>query len=225
MNRMGRLLAGAAAGLLALAAARADTIETFTNTIAPTSVPFSDTFSLPGFDSALGTLDAITITLDASGSADVVVDNTTSSSQSFSDANATIPVSLTGPGGLTTTVSLSAGPFSGTVPPTTTVTLPGSPGSVTGTITVPSADFSLFEGMGLIVGMDVNAGSGTFSGTSSPGVFFGGSSTLGALTSISYSFSPASTTIPEPATVALFGGALLVMGSLLKKTLRAGKRT
>ncbi len=224
MNRIGRLLASAAAGLLVLTAARADTIETFTNTIAPTSVPFSDTFSLPGFDIALGTLDAITITMDASGSADVVVVNLLSTTQSFSDANATIPVSLTGPGGLTTTVSLSAGPFSGTVPGASMVSLPGSTGSVTGTITVPSADFSLFEGIGPIVSLVVDASSGTFSGTASAGVFFGGSSTLGALTSISYGFSPAATTIPEPATVALFGGALLVMGSFLKKTLRAGHR-
>ncbi len=223
MNRIGRFLAGTAAGLLALTAARADTIETFTNTIAPTSVPFSDTFSLSGFDTALGTLDAITITLDATGSADVVVDNSTSSSQSFSDANATIPVSLTGPGGLTTMVSLSAGPFSGTVPATSIVSLPGSTASVTGTITVPSADFGLFEGVGPIVSLDVNASSGTFSGTSSTGVFFGGSSTLGAVTSISYTFSPATTTIPEPATVALFGGALLVMGSFLKRTLRGSR--
>jgi len=223
MTKIGKFLGGCAAALLALAVARADTIETFTHTTATTTVPFTDTFLLPGFDTSLGTLDDITITLDATGTAEVDVMNGTASPLSFTGATAKIPVSLTGPGPTSTSVTLSAGPTSGTAAPGFNA-FPGLLASATNSVMVIPADFSLFEGLGLIVSVNVNAGSGTYSGISEPGLFFGGSSTAGAVTTIAYSFLPASTSVPEPATVSLFGGALLGIGYLLKKAVPSRKR-
>jgi len=168
-------------------------------------------------------LDDITITLDATGTAEVDVMNGTASPLSFTGATAKIPVSLTGPGPTSTSVTLSAGPTSGTAAPGFNA-FPGLLASATNSVMVIPADFSLFEGLGLIVSVNVNAGSGTYSGTSEPGLFFGGSSTAGAVTTIAYSFLPASTSVPEPATVSLFGGALLGIGYLLKKAVPSRKR-
>ena len=224
MTKTGKFLVSTAAALLVVAVARADTIETFTHTTATTAVPFSDPFLLPGFDTSLGTLDGITITLDANGTAEVDVINTTGTSQSFHNATATIPVGLTGPGSTSTSVTLSAGPTSGTAAPGLDA-FPGLPASATNTIVVSPADFALYEGLGLIVSVDVTANSGTYGGTAPTGVFFGGSSSVGAVTSIAYSYLPASTpSVPEPASVSLFGGALLGIGYLLKKAVPSGKR-
>lgn len=169
-------------------------------------------------------MEDITITLDADGTAEVDVVNITATSKTFIGATATIPVSLTGPGPTTTSVTLSAGPTSGTAAPGLN-TFPGLPASATNTVDVSPADFGLYEGLGLIVSVDVAAGTGTYTGTSLPGLFFGGSSTVGAVTTISYDYLPStSTTTPEPATVSLLGIALLVIGRLLKKATPSGKR-
>jgi hypothetical protein len=224
MTKSGKFLTSMAAALLMLAVARADTIETFTHTTTASTVPFTDSFLLPGFDTSLGTLEDITITLDADGTAEVDVINVTAIPQAFTHATATIPVSLTGPGPTTTSVTLSAGPTSGTAAPGLN-SFPGLPASATNTVDVSPADFGMYEGLGLIVSVDVAAGTGTYGGTSNPGVFFGGSSTAGAVTTISYDYMPGSTThVPEPATVSLFGVALLGIGRLLKKATRSGKR-
>jgi len=224
MTKSGKFLTSVAAALVVLAVARADTIETFTHTTATTTVPFTDTFLLPGFDTSLGTLQDITITLDATGTAEVDVFNDTGSSQTFTGAMATIPVSLTGPGPITTSVTLSAGPTSGTATPGMSA-FPGLPASASNMVLVSPADFSLYEGLGLIVSVNVNGGTGTYTGNSIPGVFFGGSSTAGAVTTISYDFLPASTKVPEPATVSMFGGALLGIGYLLKKAVPGRKQS
>jgi hypothetical protein len=201
--------------------AHADTVETFSHTTPTQSVPFMDTFLLDGFNTSLGTLDGITITLDATGTAEVDVFNAVGSPESFTGAKATLPISLTGPAGVTTAVVLSAGPLSG-IAAVGFNTFPGLPDSVTSSVSVLPADFVSYEGLGLIVSVIINAGNGTsglgtYTGSSVPGVFFGGSSTAGAVTTVSYAYDPSTTTIPEPATMSLLGGALLGISFFLKR--------
>jgi hypothetical protein len=197
-------------------AARADTIETFKYTTPTKSVPFTDTFLLDGFDTSLGTLDAITLTLDTKGTVEVDVINLTGLPQSFTNASAIIPITLTGPAAVTTTVNLTAGPFIGTAAPFSNA-FPDLRASATSFVSVLPADFGFYEGLGLIVSVAIDAGSGTYSGTAAPDVFFGGSSTADAVTTVSYAYTPSTTMIPEPATMSLFGGALLGISFFLKR--------
>jgi hypothetical protein len=210
MIKTTKCLLGITSMMLSLAVVRADTIETFTHTTATSSVPFTDTFVLPGFDTSLGTLDSITITFESTGTAQVNVINIAITDESFSGAMAIIPVTLTGPGPVTSTIDLSAGPFSGSAAPGNTPII-GSPQDVTNTVSVPSADFSLYEGVGPTVSVVVDAGTGTYSGSGAPGkLFFGGTATAGALTTVEYAYAPSSMpTVPEPASMTLLGGALL----------------
>jgi hypothetical protein len=215
MMRAGKFLLSIAGAMMALAVARADIIETFSHTTPTSAVPFTDVFLLPGFDTSLGVLDTITLTLETSGTAEVDVLNLTGSPQAFTGAKAVIPVTLTGPGGVSTAASLSAGPESGVAAPGSNA-FPGLPASASNSVGVLPADFSLYEGSGPIVSVTIDAGSGTYSGSAVPGVFFGGSTTADAITTIDYAYSP-STTIPEPATMSLFVGTLLGISFVLKK--------
>jgi hypothetical protein len=178
--------------------ARANTIETLSHTTPTQSVPRMDTFLLDGFNTSLGTLDAITLTLDATGTAEVDVFNSLGSPESFANASAKIPISGTA-------VSFGVNAF------------PGLLGSANNSVSVLAADFVDYEGLGLIVSVKIDAGRGTYGGSANPGVYFGGSSTAGAVTTVSYMHDPWTTRIPEPATMSLLGGALLGISFVLKR--------
>jgi hypothetical protein len=89
------------------------------------------------------------------------------------------------------------------------------------TIAVPFADLADFEipPGSTADSYSVVVGGGNFSGTSVPGVFFGGSATAGGTSTITYTFTDAVSEAPEPATTAMMSGALLGLG-LLGKRLR-----
>jgi hypothetical protein len=200
----------------AFGVARADTIKTFSQPMPTSSVPFTYTFPLPGFNTSLGTLDAITLALKTTGTVEVDVENLNFSPESFTNATASIPITLTGPAGVTTTVDLSAGPLSGTAAPFFNA-FPGLVASATGSVSVLPADFVDYEGLGLIGSVSIDATPGTYLGNSASNVSFGGSATASAVATVSYAYDPSSSTIPEPATMSLLGGALLGISFFLKR--------
>ena len=103
-------------GLTAAVSASADT-EVFTYDIPTTAVSFSDPFTLTGFETSLGTLTGITISLTTSVTAEVKVSNLDSFDNTFTSAYASVPVEVTGPGSTTVTSTATTTPFNGTAVP------------------------------------------------------------------------------------------------------------
>jgi len=191
-------------------------VQTFT---VPTGtvVPFSQNFTFNLFDSTLGLLQSVTLSLSTSITAEVDVFNSLASPQAFTNGNASIPVTVTAPDAVTETATGVAGPVAGTANPGFNA-FPGLPASASTSQTIPMGDWGFYEGVGPMTG-NINAAStsGTYSGNANPGVFFGGSAVAGATITITYLYAPAGT-VPEPAaTTFLAAGVLGSLGMVLRR--------
>ncbi len=201
---------------VALAGTAQAQIQTFTFDVPEQTVPFTESFTLPGFDPALGTLTEVEITTFASVTATVEVLNTSDDDLEVADATATIPIDVTGPSDLSLQQDLTAGPFGGTALADSTTEL--GIATVTGTESETFTDvMDLTEfTTDTLLTFAFSADAGEFAGTGPPGsVFFGGSaSALGTITVV-YTFIP----IPEPSSLVLvgLGGVALLAG---RKVLR-----
>jgi hypothetical protein len=173
---------------------------------------FPQSLTLPKFDSNLGTLTSVTLTLESTASTVISkVINLSPTNQPYSGVFAQLNLSLTAPGSATTTVAPFAGTFSGTAAgPMFTVTTAGtaSQGLLSNSVSVVPADFSLYLGNGSGTYSIQVAGSVSSAGTGAPGAvaFFGDGSTYGHVT-VEYTY----TAIPEPSTYALIAGLTLLL--------------
>ena len=209
-----------ALGLTAFA--NADTLI-FSHVTASQSAPFSDAFTLGGFQ--VGTngvaltaiLNSITIGLTETTTASVNIFNATASPQAYSNANSSVPIAVTGPGPTSLNFNAVAGPFSGTAAVGQSV-IPGSPVTQTTSVNVLAANFGLYTS-GPTVSLTFATSTGAYSGSAVPGVFFGGDATSGGTVTITYNYTVPSTT-PEPASMLLLGSALVGMGLLGRKKIR-----
>ena len=204
-----------AAGLAIGGAANATTL-TFTHTIPATTVPFTDSFTLSSFSTALGTLTGIEILLDDTTSATVDIYNLNSTPAAFTDASASVPLTITGPAGASLTDIVTAGPISGVADPGLN-TFTGASGNSTVTETLTSGDFAAYETatpQSLTFG--AVAGNGTYTGTAGFGVLFGGSATAGGTVEVEYTYTPLSAA-PEPASWALMMIGFGAMGGVLRR--------
>lgn len=193
----------------------------FSHTTASTTSPFTDTFSLANFNTSLGTLTSVTITLAYSTTGVVDIFNGTGVVQNFTDAESSVPLTLDGPAGLTQTVDAVAGPISGMAGPGSN-SFPATPGTGTLTIDVPTADFADFEipPSASTDSYSVIGNTGTYSGNSVTGVFFGGSAIAGGTTTVTYDYTVPTNGTPEPTTLVLMGGALVGLGLFRKKSIK-----
>jgi hypothetical protein len=219
MTTLRRVLTATALAAMASSVAMANSID-FSHTTPSTTSPFTNSFSLANFNTALGTLTSVTITLAYSTTGEVDIFNDTSSNQTFTNAESSVPLTLTGPDGLSQTVDAVAGPISGTVVPGENK-FPGLTGTGTLTINVPSADFGAFEipPSATTDTYSVAGNMGTFSGMSVTGVFFGGEAVAGGVTTVTYDYVIPSAT-PEPTTMVMMGAALVGLGLLRKKSFK-----
>jgi hypothetical protein len=220
MTALRRILTATAFVTLASSAAMANVIS-FSHTTATTATPFSDTFTLSNFNTSLGTLTGVAVTLSYTTTGEVDVFNSTVSPQAFTNATSSVPLTLTAPAGLTSSANAVAGPINGVANPGFNA-FTGIPGSGTLTVNVLPANFLSFEipPAALTSSFTVAAGTGLFSGNSVQGVFFGGSATAGGTTTVTYTYTVPSSGAPEPATAALMGGALIGLGLLRKRPKR-----
>ena len=102
---------------------RASTTLIVTHSTPSGAVPFTDNFNLPGaydpgsgYVPADGTLVQVILSLSTSATAEVDIYNATVVSQPFTNATASVPVTLTGPSSLSVSDTTMAGPISGTAP-------------------------------------------------------------------------------------------------------------
>jgi hypothetical protein len=181
-----------------------------------TSFPIS--LALPQFNPSQGTLNDIVLTLSSTDIIGPEVFNETGSSQSYSGASANITVNVTGPYSLQTTTMLSAGPFSGTLNSGTYVHAGSASGvAAANTENVPSTDFGLYTGSGLVsINLSANAPIGTYGGSGPPGVFFGGFAESYGTVDVQYLYT--AVPVPEPGTLC---AGLAALGCCLLKLTRA----
>ena len=202
--------------LVAMSASASAATVSYSHVTSSTATPFTDNFTLQKFDpTVFGTLTGILINFSTSITAEVDVFNNTGANQTFTAATATSPLTLTGPAGATVNANAVAGPFNGTAAPGFTP-FGGLTGNNSASITVAPVNFGLYTGTGAATAaFQAVAGNGTYSGTSVPGVFFGGSAIASGTSTITYTYSTAA---PEPATMGLLGSALLGLGFLKFRT-------
>ena len=184
------------------------------------SLPTTASFSLPEFNPALGTLQAVHVefALQYQGEVDIV--NISGSPQSFTNATSSVPINITAPSpgvpSLTASMSVSSGSLVSSPP------LNEFPGSVLNT-TIPfdvlPADLGSYEGAGNNSYM-LAYGAGNYMGsTGAPGgtVFFGGDANSLGTASVLYTFAPT----PEPSTLALLGLGAMAFGAIARRRMRA----
>jgi hypothetical protein len=191
-------------------------VQTFT-VPAGTGVPINENFTFNLFNSQLGSLGFVELQLAATITAEVDVFNNNASPQPYSNATATIPITLTAPAGFTETATGVAGPESGTAAPGETK-IPGIAANANSDNNIPMLDWGSYEGNGLLTG-NINASStpGTYSGTAGNNVFFGGSATAGATITLTYFYIPTGF-VPEPGTTTfLAAGVLGSLGMVLRR--------
>ncbi len=138
----------------------------------------------------------------------------------FTSASSDVPLSLT-LGGVTVNAPGIAGPVSGVAKNSNdggpVTSFPGLHGS--GSSTNPAANLALFEGLGnATIGGSVSNGAQSYTGSANSGfppvLFFGGSSTTGAILKVQYTYSETQT--PEPTSMVLIGSSIIGLGLLLR---------
>lgn len=216
-----------ALGLAVASAALARPTETFTSSFGPANTTFSNNLSFPKFDSTLGTLNSITVTLYGG-----VTGTARGESEDGSPTTITLTLgaslTLTRPDTTTIVVSLpslnqtfNATAFDNVVDygGTSGVTYTGLSANATNTVSLSGAsDISLFTGAGSISLPIIGTGNSSGSG---PGNLDTKFTTQGSATGVvTYNYSTA--TVPEPKVYGAIG-AVACLGLLGYRRFRSQK--
>ena len=211
----------AATGSILLAAqAKADLSESFSGSYGPSGTPINTTIYLQGFNTSLGTLDSVTLTLATADTTSISIVNTTGSPQSYTSATATIGITATVPSsGLSVTSTTTSSGVSGSI------------GSAVGPYYLAPATTDGFASTGAqtsnlgdyettgIYPVDISATSGIYAGSAVQGVIFGGNATSSGTLEVTYDYTPVAT--PEPSS--LIGG-FGILGSMAVMAWRKRKQ-
>jgi len=218
-RQVGLLTFTAAIGMTVGAGARAASITAVT-TGSPVTFNLnneSETVTVAGFNPALGTLTAITITDYGAEELNVSATNISSSPQAYMNVsgNGTLTLTTSGPSAFDITQNFSAPAASGVVPGNSTVPVTHSgPVAISGSETLSSPPTNLVQYIGASTTYLVTlTDTASVSGTCSNPVFCGTSVTGSVGITVTYNYSPAvvvppPVTTPEPGSVALLGSAM-----------------
>ena len=195
---------------------------------APRTVPFTLSVNLPTFDTGLGTLTGVQLTLTTNASVQEFVINL-GTAATYSNAIGSSTVTVTDPNNAVTTAVAQTTGYTGTLGPgvlsgasSTNPMFVATPTLIaaSSTVAIPTVDFSTYEGAGVgSVTFQVaatNGGSGSSTGSSTA---FGASSSSYGTLAVTYTYSPVP--VPEPSSVALLGlgvGAIVTVGRARRRT-------
>lgn len=213
----------AAIAALGSMAANASFVE-YSSTISPQAVPFSGGFTVQKFDTALGTLTGVTLSLTSNINAQIDIWSNLAAPATFTNASASLPITVASLAPDSTSLTATA---IATVPSGSA--LPSMPGGfintysgIVGTHTASTAvlplNWTYYMGLGLgSVSFSASAGAGTFSGTGPSGLFYSGSGVADGLFKIRYDYNEAVSAVPLPAAAWLLGSGLLAIGGSMRR--------
>lgn len=217
MNLKVMVLSGAL--VLCTGAAHAAFVE-YSTTIASNPTPFSTTVSVPLFDSQLGTLNGVTLSLMSNIVGRIDVFNNLSTAQSFTNAFASIPVTVTShtPDATSVTAVAISMVASGTATPGFPITsFTGIPATASNAVNVSPVNFASYMGSGGGSALFTAASNGgSYGGTSLPGLFFGGSAVADGNFTVRYDYDAVSA-VPVPAAAWLMGAGVLSLGAAWRR--------
>ena len=188
--------------------------------LASNPTPFSTTFSVPLFNSSLGTLNGVTLSLVSNIVGRIDVFNSLGTSKGFTNAFAAIPVTVTSntPDATSVTAVATALLASGPATPGFPISsFPGISVTASNSVNVLPLNFAAYIGMGGGSALfTASSTGGTYGGTSVPGLFFGGSAVADGLFTVRYDYDAVST-VPVPAAALLFGSGLVALGAVWRR--------
>lgn len=192
----------------------------YSTALASNPTPFSTTFSVPLFDSHLGTLSSVTLSLVSNIVGRIDVFNNLGTPQAFTNAFATIPVTVTShtPDATSVTaVAISLAP-SGTATPGFPITsFTGIAATASNAVNVAPVNFAAYMGLGGGSALFTAASNGgSYGGTSVPGLFFGGSAVADGNFTVRYDYDAVSA-VPVPAAALLLGSGVLSFGAAWRR--------
>jgi hypothetical protein len=184
--------------------------------------PYVATVTIPAFQESIGMLQGIELSLTLNGTESVDVINIANTTEAFNNASATIPITVTGPGGLTATIDPTSGPVSGNASFGQNVQTAGAQFSQPdGVLLAANSSYeSNTPGAVVSIPLTFTVGTGTYTGSGSPDLFFGGQPDAYAIVSVQYIYC----LCPEPSTSSMLGlalGACCVGGFFFRKRLLA----
>jgi hypothetical protein len=184
--------------LLSSVAASAQT-ETFVSSSYLLSAAGPNDFSVPSFNSDLGTLQGVDITLMFNLCPEISIYNSTNAGVDFMNASINLPLEVTGPGAIDFSTSLDATDHCGEAKPGVT-TRKLAAISTSGSEEVASNNLDLWENQPHeLVSLAATLGDPTFQGTAhGSGLFFGGSSTEWGKITVEYTYASGILATPEP---------------------------
>ena len=209
--------AAAAIGLASTPQAHAAVLtqtETFSSVVA---MP-DDHFFLQPFDTSLGTLTGVAITVTLTGTISLE-SSTLRTSFTYNNASAAAVAQMNGPDLLEMQTLLTTPTVSGAFAPGDPPVLASASGPVSNTLDVPSSDFSSFETLASVtISLD---GFAWWAAQTDPLADLSAVGDVPGSLTLVYTYSPVGAPVPEPSTALLVTAGLGVLGflSLRRQTL------
>ena len=183
------------------------------------SLPETTSFSLPEFNTALGTLTGVEVDVNLTyqGEVDVYGYNyLTDMPSPFTNAMSSVPIALSAPSGDVPLVSAAYSVASGSAPYLTEASFLGGISNTTIPFIESPANFGLYEGVGSNLYGILYTPPGSYSGTGSYVAFGGDGNSYGSAT-VTYTYVPA----PEPASIVMLGLGAIALAGIARRRMRA----